>query len=151
MRNATKVSPAPPPAAKFPLGAPQDLHFLALGGSGEIGMNLNLYAYRGKWLMVDLGVTFGDDSTPGVDVIMPDIAFIEERRDALAGLVLTHGHEDHIGAVQYLWPRLDARSTRRPSPRPCCGASSRKPAWPTCRSPSSPCRAASRSARSTWS
>ena len=93
-------------AATFPPGAPQDLHFLALGGSGEIGMNLNLYAYRGKWLMVDLGVTFGDDSTPGVDVIMPDIAFIAERRDALCGLVLTHGHEDHIGAVQYLWPRL---------------------------------------------
>ncbi|BBK32057.1 MBL fold hydrolase [Allostella humosa] len=90
----------------FPPGAPQDLHFLALGGSGEIGMNLNLYAYKGKWLMVDLGVTFGDDSTPGVDVIMPDIGFIADRRDALAGLVLTHGHEDHIGAVQYLWPRL---------------------------------------------
>ncbi|MCC7274866.1 MAG: ribonuclease J [Alphaproteobacteria bacterium] len=90
----------------LPRGAPQDLHFLALGGAGEIGMNLNLYGYRGRWLMVDLGVTFGDDETPGVDVIMPDIAFIEERRDALAGLVLTHAHEDHIGAVQYLWPRL---------------------------------------------
>ncbi len=99
-------TPSKSTQAKFPPGAPQDLHFLALGGSGEIGMNLNLYGYRGKWLMVDLGVTFGDDSTPGVDVIMPDIAFIEERRDALAGLVLTHGHEDHIGAVQYLWPRL---------------------------------------------
>ncbi|MGE0719812.1 MAG: ribonuclease J, partial [Alphaproteobacteria bacterium] len=64
------------------------------------------YGYAGKWLMVDLGVTFGNDETPGVDVIMPDIAFIEERRDVLAGLVLTHAHEDHIGAVQYLWPRL---------------------------------------------
>lgn len=100
------MPPAPARPASFPPGAPQDLHFLALGGSGEIGMNLNLYAYRGQWLMVDLGVTFGDDSTPGVDVIMPDIGFIADRRDALAGLVLTHAHEDHIGAVQYLWPRL---------------------------------------------
>jgi len=56
--------------------------------------------------MVDLGITFGDDSTPGIDVLMPDPAFIEERRDRLAGLVLTHAHEDHIGAVPYLWDRL---------------------------------------------
>ncbi|MGH6961044.1 MAG: ribonuclease J, partial [Dongiaceae bacterium] len=73
---------------------------------GEIGMNLNLYGHAGKWLMIDLGVTFGDDSTPGIDVIMPDIGFIEERREDLSGLVLTHAHEDHIGAVPYLWPRL---------------------------------------------
>ena len=90
----------------FPAGAPEDLHFVALGGAGEIGMNLNLYGYRGRWLMIDLGITFGDDETPGVDVIMPDTTFIEERREALAGIVLTHAHEDHIGAVQYLWPRL---------------------------------------------
>lgn len=69
-------------------------------------MNLNLYGHAGKWLMVDLGVTFGDDRTPGIDVIMPDISYIEERRSDLVGLVLTHGHEDHIGAVPYLWPRL---------------------------------------------
>ncbi|MGE0120676.1 MAG: ribonuclease J [Dongiaceae bacterium] len=69
-------------------------------------MNLNLYGYGGKWLMVDLGVTFGDERTPGIEVIMPDIGFIEARRDDLVGLVLTHGHEDHIGAVPYLWPRL---------------------------------------------
>ena len=83
-----------------------ELLFLPLGGAGEIGMNLNLYGYGGKWLMVDLGVTFGDERTPGIDVIMPDIRFIEERRSDLLGLVLTHGHEDHIGAVPYLWPRL---------------------------------------------
>jgi ribonuclease J len=83
-----------------------ELLFLPLGGAGEIGMNLNLYGYDGKWLMVDLGVTFGDDSVPGIDVVMPDPTFIAERRDDLIGLVLTHAHEDHIGAVQYLWRRL---------------------------------------------
>jgi len=83
------------------------LTFVALGGAGEIGMNLNLFCYDDQWLMVDLGVTFGDDTTPGTDVIMPDPAFIAERRDKLLGLVLTHAHEDHIGAVQYLWPQLE--------------------------------------------
>src|SRR6188768_2911097 len=79
-----------------------ELLFLALGGSGEIGMNLNLYGCRGKWVMVDLGVTFGDAMSPGIDLIMPDTAFIEEHADDLLGIVLTHGHEDHIGAVPYL-------------------------------------------------
>lgn len=83
-----------------------ELVFLPLGGSGEIGMNLNLYGHRGKWLMVDLGISFADDTMPGLDVIMPDPAFIAERRQDLAGLVLTHAHEDHLGAVQYLWPQL---------------------------------------------
>jgi ribonuclease J len=89
-------------------GTPGDaeLLFLPLGGAGEIGMNLNLYGHAGAWLMVDLGITFGDASTPGIDVIMPDPSFIEERRDQLAGLVLTHAHEDHLGAVAYLWDRL---------------------------------------------
>ncbi len=88
----------------------KELLFLPLGGAGEIGMNLNLYGYGAPgfetWMMVDLGITFGDGSMPGVDVIMPDPAFIEERRDRLAGLVLTHAHEDHLGAVPHLWRRL---------------------------------------------
>ncbi len=84
------------------------LHFLALGGSGEIGMNLNLYGHAGKWLMIDLGITFADDSQPALDVIMPDISFIENEKERakLVGLVLTHAHEDHLGAVPYLWDRL---------------------------------------------
>ena len=82
------------------------LYFLPLGGSDEIGMNLYLYGVDGKWLMVDLGIAFGDESTPGIDVVMPDPDFIEERSDDLVGIVLTHAHEDHFGAVQYLWPRL---------------------------------------------
>jgi len=82
------------------------LYFVPLGGSGEIGMNLNLYAYRGQWLMLDCGITFGDDAQAGVDVVMPDPAFIVERRDKLLGIVATHAHEDHIGAIPYLWPQL---------------------------------------------
>lgn len=85
----------------------EELLFLPLGGAGEIGMNLTLYGHAGRWLMVDLGVTFGDEATPGIDVIMPDPRFIEERRADLAGLVLTHAHEDHLGAVPYLWERLE--------------------------------------------
>jgi ribonuclease J len=81
-----------------------DLWFLPLGGSGEIGMNLNLYGHDGEWLMVDLGITFGD--RVGVEVITPDPAFIAERRDSLVGLILTHAHEDHVGAVPHLWPLL---------------------------------------------
>lgn len=87
------------------MSAPE-LLFLALGGAGEIGMNLNLYAWDDQWLMVDLGITFGDEQAPGVDVIMPDPGFIVERRDRLLGLVLTHAHEDHLGAVAHLWPQL---------------------------------------------
>jgi ribonuclease J len=80
----------------------EELLFLALGGSGEIGMNVNLYGCRGKWLMVDLGVTFADSDYPGIDLILPDLEFIEQRQDELVGIVLTHGHEDHIGALPYL-------------------------------------------------
>ena len=83
-----------------------DLYFLPLGGTGEIGMNLNLYGHGGQWLMVDLGITFSDAGAPGYDVLMADPDFIVQRSDRLAGLVLTHAHEDHIGAVPYLWPRL---------------------------------------------
>jgi ribonuclease J len=79
-----------------------ELLFLALGGSGEIGMNVNLYGCDGKWIMVDLGMTFADPAYPGVDLILPDLSFIEERRADLLGIVLTHGHEDHIGAIPYL-------------------------------------------------
>jgi ribonuclease J len=78
-----------------------ELLFLALGGSNEIGMNVNLYGCQGKWVMVDLGLTFANAEYPGVDLILPDLEFIEKRRDDLLGIVLTHGHEDHIGAVAY--------------------------------------------------
>lgn len=76
--------------------------FLALGGSGEIGMNVNLYGCDGKWVMVDLGLTFADPAYPGIDIILPDLDFIERNRHNLLGIVLTHGHEDHIGAIPYL-------------------------------------------------
>ncbi|MBB4097769.1 MBL fold metallo-hydrolase [Sphingomonas kyeonggiensis] len=85
----------------------KELLFLALGGSGEIGMNVNLYGCQGKWLMVDCGITFGTPEYPGIDVILPDLQFIEERIDDLLGIVLTHGHEDHIGALPYLAGELD--------------------------------------------
>jgi ribonuclease J len=83
-----------------------ELLFLPLGGAEEIGMNLNLYGYAGKWLIVDCGVTFGDDTTPGVELILPDPAWIAERRKDLVGIIATHAHEDHIGAIPYLWPQL---------------------------------------------
>ncbi len=79
----------------------KELLFCALGGSGEIGMNVNLYGCNGKWLMVDLGMTFSDPWYPGVDLVFADLDFIEERSDDLLGIVLTHAHEDHIGAVPY--------------------------------------------------
>jgi ribonuclease J len=87
-----------------------DFVFLPLGGVGEIGMNLYLYGYgpedAREWLIVDMGVTFGGEQEPGVDVILPDIRFIEEERHNIAGLLLTHAHEDHFGAVTDLWPAL---------------------------------------------
>ncbi len=79
----------------------KELLFLALGGSGEIGMNVNLYCCDGKWLMVDLGMTFADPFYPGIDLVFADLDFIEQRLDDLVGVVLTHAHEDHIGAVPY--------------------------------------------------
>lgn len=84
--------------------ATKDLLFLPLGGCGEIGMNLNLYGYDQKWLMVDLGVTFTNEL--GIEVMMPDPQYIVDRRKDLMGLILTHAHEDHIGAVPHLWERL---------------------------------------------
>jgi ribonuclease J len=80
----------------------KELIFLPLGGSGEIGMNVNLYGCNGKWVMVDLGMTFADPSYPGIDLVLPDLSFIEDRAADLLGIVLTHGHEDHIGAIPYL-------------------------------------------------
>ncbi|MQP65523.1 MBL fold metallo-hydrolase [Niveispirillum sp. SYP-B3756] len=85
---------------------PAALYFLPLGGSGEIGMNLNLYHHAGKWLMVDLGVSFADETTPGIEIILPDTSFIEERLGDLAGILVTHAHEDHLGAIPYLWEDL---------------------------------------------
>lgn len=87
-----------------------ELVFLPLGGSNEIGMNLNAYGYGPaddrEWIVVDVGVTFGDPSTPGVDVIVPDPSYLEGEN--IRGIVLTHAHEDHIGALGWLWPRLKA-------------------------------------------
>jgi ribonuclease J len=87
-----------------------ELLFVPLGGTEEIGMNFNLYGYGNPgahdWIIIDLGITFGDDTTPSIDVILPDPRFIVERKDKLAGIVLTHGHEDHLGAVPYLWDQL---------------------------------------------
>jgi ribonuclease J len=83
-----------------------DLAFLPLGGTGEIGMNLNLYRCDGTWLAVDCGIGFGGAQHPEVDVMMADPAYIADRRDRLVGLVITHAHEDHIGAVAHLWPQL---------------------------------------------
>ncbi len=88
----------------------KELVFLPLGGSGEIGMNMNLYGFgteaNRQWIMIDCGVMFGDLATPGVDLICPDPTYILEEREGLHGLLLTHGHEDHIGAVALLAPRL---------------------------------------------
>ena len=81
---------------------PEDeLLFLALGGSGEIGMNVNLYGCQGKWLMVDLGMSFGSQEYPGTELMFADLEFIEDRASDLLGVVLTHAHEDHIGAIPY--------------------------------------------------
>jgi ribonuclease J len=94
-------------AKRDPYRPPDDaVWYLSLGGAGEIGMNLSLYGTAGKWLMVDCGITFGDETTPGVEIIMPDISFLADRRDDLLGLIVTHGHEDHIGAIEHLWPQL---------------------------------------------
>src|SRR5580698_9129040 len=89
-----------------------ELVFLPLGGSNEIGMNFNCYGYGPpddrKWIIVDVGVTFGDQTTPGVEIILPDPEFMEENADDILGIILTHAHEDHIGAMGWLWPRLRA-------------------------------------------
>jgi len=91
----------------------QDFVFVPLGGVGEIGMNLALYGYgdakKRKWIMVDCGVTFPDNSLPGVDLVLPDISFVEKLGSDLLAIVITHAHEDHYGAIHSLWPRLGAQ------------------------------------------
>jgi len=88
----------------------EEFIFCPLGGSGEIGMNMNLFAYGNpenrKWIIVDIGVTFADETIPGIDLIYPDPGFIVDKKDDLIGLVLTHAHEDHIGAIAHIWPKL---------------------------------------------
>ena len=90
-----------------------ELLFCPLGGSGEIGMNMNLFAYgkpdNQKWIIVDVGVTFADDTVPGVDIIYPDPGFIIDKKDDLLGIILTHAHEDHIGAIAHVWPKLKCK------------------------------------------
>ena len=94
------------------------LIFCPLGGSGEIGMNMNLYAYgkedNQKWIIIDMGVTFADDSIPGIDLIFPDPGYILDKKDDLLGIVLTHAHEDHIGAVAHIWPSLKCKMYATP-------------------------------------
>ncbi len=96
----------------------KELIFCPLGGSGEIGGNMNLYAYGNqdsqKWIIIDMGVSFADDSVPGVDLIMPDAGFIIDKKDDLLGIVLTHAHEDHIGAVAHIWPDLKCKMYATP-------------------------------------
>ena len=91
----------------------EELLFCPLGGSGEIGMNMNLFAYgkpdNKKWIIVDIGVTFADDSLPGIDLIYPDTGFIIDKKDDLLGIVLTHAHEDHIGAIAHIWPQIKCK------------------------------------------
>tara|TARA_Y100000590_G_scaffold24947_1_gene28397 strand:- start:1014 stop:2672 length:1659 start_codon:yes stop_codon:yes gene_type:complete len=91
----------------------EELIFCPLGGSGEIGMNMNLFAYgkpdNQKWIIVDIGVTFADDTIPGIDLIYPDPGFIIDKKEDLLGIVLTHAHEDHIGAIAHIWPELKCK------------------------------------------
>jgi ribonuclease J len=91
----------------------EELIFCPLGGSGEIGMNMNLFAYgkpeNQKWIIVDIGVTFADDSIPGIDLIYPDPGFIIDKKEDLLGIILTHAHEDHIGAIAHIWPKLKCK------------------------------------------
>lgn len=84
----------------------EEFYFIPLGGAEQFGVNLNVYGYQGKWLAIDCGLGFADERFPGIDILLPDPKFVEERRKDLVGLVITHAHEDHIGAVQHLWPRL---------------------------------------------
>jgi len=86
--------------------ATKELLFVPLGGAGEIGMNMSLYGIDGSWLMVDCGIAFGDERTPGVDIMVPDVRFLDDIKDNLLGLVVTHAHEDHLGGIPYLWDKI---------------------------------------------
>lgn len=92
----------------LPVPAGNEILFVPLGGVGDIGMNCALYGHAGRWILVDLGIMFGDETTPGIEVIVPDTAAAEAVRDRLDAIVITHAHEDHIGAVPHLWPELGA-------------------------------------------
>jgi ribonuclease J len=87
----------------------ENLLFLPLGGAGEIGMNFNLYHYKGKWIIIDCGAGFADDHLPGIDMMVADLTFIRQHKADIVGLVLTHAHEDHVGGVQYLWNELECQ------------------------------------------
>lgn len=89
------------------LNGEDELYFIPLGGSEQFGVNLNVYAYNGELLAIDCGIGFADDRLPGVDIMLPDPAFLEDNVDDLKGLIVTHAHEDHIGAVAYLWERFE--------------------------------------------
>ena len=85
---------------------PDELVFIPLGGSEQFGANLNVYGYKNKLLIIDMGIGFADEYYPGVDILLPDPTYLEERKDKITGMIITHAHEDHIGAVAHLWPRI---------------------------------------------
>ena len=93
-----------------------ELVYLALGGAGEIGMNCYMYGYgragARRWIIVDLGIGFGDmETSPGVELVLPDIEFAIARRDRIEAIFVTHAHEDHLGAIPHLWAKLGAPVT----------------------------------------
>ena len=93
-------------SAGLPRPGADEVLFVALGGSGEIGMNLYAYGHDGHWLITDMGVSFGDDSNPGIDVIVPDIEPLLANPKSIVGIMVTHAHEDHVGAIAHLWERV---------------------------------------------
>lgn len=109
-RGGRRSAAAAPQARRIPSGpvpGADEILFLPLGGCARIGMNMTLYGHDGKWLIVDAGVAFPGEEAPGINALMPDPHFIEERLDDVVGIVVTHAHEDHVGAIHHLWPRLD--------------------------------------------